>query len=119
MGLFGDVFKKKDSASNLNPKAEHCVVINFNYGLDNLEPLHKLENRLDSTLQSSGHGECDGHEIATDMSHGIIYLYGSNAETVFKTVKPILEDCEFMRNARVTLRFGPPEDGVTELELTL
>ncbi|MBL7903236.1 MAG: hypothetical protein JNK73_14655 [Bacteroidia bacterium] len=103
----------------MNPESEHCVIIRFDYGLDSLQPLHDLEIELDSTLKQNGHGDCDGHEIAEDLSDGILYLYGENAETIFKTVKPILEDCSFLRNSRALLRFGPPEDGVKEIELSL
>jgi hypothetical protein len=34
-------------------------------------------------------------------------------------VRPVLEGADFMRGARVTLRYGPPEDGVREREVVI
>ncbi|WP_117885714.1 hypothetical protein [Aureibaculum luteum] len=47
------------------------------------------------------------------------YMYGSNAETLFKTVQPILEKVVFMKGANVKMRFGPPEDAVKEIEVKI
>jgi hypothetical protein len=43
-------------------------------------------------------------------------MYGPNAEVLFKTVKQTLEATDFMSGAKAKLRFGPPEDGVKEIE---
>lgn len=124
MGPLHKIFNKENkSENNLDSKQsssnEHSVIIKFNYGLENLDPLFELEDELETALQNNNVGDCDGHEIATDLSDGVIFLYGSNAETVFKTAKPILEKCSFMENATAKLRFGPPEEGVREIYIKL
>jgi hypothetical protein len=43
-------------------------------------------------------------------------MYGPDADALFKVVKPILLDASCLRRASATLRFGPPEDGVSERE---
>ena len=115
MGFLNKLFgrQKSDSAS------EHCVIIHFEYGKENLEPLHQLERRLEELLTDKGAGHCDGHEIATDYSDGFLYLYGDNSERLFKEIKGTLESTDFMTGAEVKLRFGPPEDGVKEFVLTI
>ncbi|MFN8697718.1 MAG: hypothetical protein ACK500_08445 [Flavobacteriales bacterium] len=119
MGTSENWENNNDSQGANDPEEEHCVILAFNYGLDSMQPLYDLQDQLDEILRSTGHGDCDGHEIATDMSDGFLYLYGKNAQTIFETVKPILEDCPFMRGSTITLRFGPPEDGVKEIEMTI
>jgi hypothetical protein len=99
--------------------SEHSVIIKFKYGLDSLDPLHRLEIELDQILKQSNAGYCDGHEIAIDLSHGFIFLYGSNAEIIFKAVKPLLDSCAFMRRASANLRFGPQDIKCPEFELTI
>jgi len=64
-------------------------------------------------------GEYDGHEIAVDYSDGFLYMYGPNAESLFEIVKPVLAATDFMKGATAKLRFGPPEDGVKELEVEI
>jgi hypothetical protein len=103
----------------ISSDSEHCVIVHFDYGKENLDSLHELEKRLESDLADKTVGDYDGHEIATDYSDGFLYLYGDNAERLFKKVKRTLEATDFMTGAKVKLRFGPPEDGVKEIELRL
>ena len=56
---------------------------------------------------------------ASDGSDGNLYMYGPNADALFATVRPVLLTADFMQGARVTLRYGPPEDGVREQEIVL
>ena len=118
LGPFDKLFgKTKTDSSQQEP--EQAVIIRFRYGIDALEPLHRLEKELEERIEKEGVGEYDGHEIATDYSDGFLYMYGSNAETLFKTVKPTLEKSDFMKGAMAKLRFGPPEDGVKEIQVKL
>lgn len=46
-------------------------------------------------------------------------MYSPNAELLFKILEPVLKQAEFMTGAIAKLRFGPPEDGVKEIEIKL
>jgi|JI7StandDraft_1071085.scaffolds.fasta_scaffold56435_2 hypothetical protein len=96
------------------PAVEHAVIVNFTYGSTNLQPMFDLEEKLDNAITKAKVGEYDGNEIAVDGSDGILYMYGPDADRLFEIIKPILESASFMRGAKVTLRYGPPEDGVPE-----
>lgn len=115
MGFLNKLF----GGQKANSDSEHCVIVHFDYGKENLDPLHELERRLENDLADKTVGDYDGHEIAVDFSDGFLYLYGDNAERLFKKIKETLETTDFMTGAKVKLRFGPPEDGVKEIELTL
>lgn len=122
MGFFDKLFGKPQThqeKSSKNNKPEHAVIVRFDYGIERLEPLHALEDKLEEVLGEKGVGEYDGHEIAVDYSDGFLYMYGPNAEMLFKTVKPVLAETEFMKGAKATLRFGPPEDGVKEVDVEI
>lgn len=98
---------------------EQAVIVRFQYDINGLEPLHRLEKELESAIELSSVGEYDGHEIAVDYSDGFLYMYGHNAELLFETVRPILKNSEAIKNAVAKLRFGPPEDGVSEIEVEI
>jgi len=123
MRLFDKLFKQTNKGTRATTRQtnnpEHAVIITFNYRLDDLSYLHKLENKLDSVLSDLKVGDCDGHEIATDLSDGFLYLYGPNAESLFKAIKPTLESTDFLVGATAKLRFGPPEDGIKEIDIII
>lgn len=118
MGIFDKLFGNKKSATE-DKAPEHAVIIRFLYGINGLEPLHRLEHSLKKIIDQEGVGDYDGHEIAVDYSDGFLYMYGPNAETLFKTVRPLLEQIEFMKDATAKLRFGPPENGVKEITVKI
>jgi hypothetical protein len=98
---------------------QHSVIITFTYGIEELDDLFDLEDKLRNAIELKHVGEYDGHEIAMDSSDGTLYMYGPNAQTLFKCIKPILEETEFMRGAIAQLRFGPLSDDVDEIEIEL
>ncbi|MGG9971164.1 hypothetical protein ACQ33O_05150 [Ferruginibacter sp. SUN002] len=122
MSIFKKLFGKKSiELSNFidNNESEQAVIIYFDYKKDNLEPLHSLEKQLEKIINDTMVGEYDGHEIRTDYNDGILYMYGPNAEVLYKTIKPILEATDFMIGATANIRFGPPSAGVKEIEVRI
>lgn len=91
---------------NSEKDARQGVVIYFQYGNNDLRPLHDLENKLRKALYTSKTGELDGHQMALDLVDGFLYFYGTSAEELFKAIRPILIDEPFMRKAEVNLRFA-------------
>jgi len=118
MGLFNKLLGKVNYTETKSDP-EQAVIVRFNYGIKGLHHLHELETKLENVITAGNLGEYDGHEIAIDYSDGILYMYGRNAEILFKVVKSTLDSYDFMKGASVKLRFGPPEDGVKEIEFTL
>jgi hypothetical protein len=93
---------------------EHAVIVHFDYAADSLDPLHDLEEQLEAAITAAGVGEFDGNEIAVDLSDGSLHMYGPDADALFAAVRPLLAAADCLRNTRVTLRYGPPEDRVRE-----
>lgn len=113
MGILEDLFNKD------RKDLKQAVFVNFSYGIESLDPLHNLEKKLTKIIDESETGEYDGHEIAVDSSDGCLYMYGPNAELLFKKVRPILQQTSFMKEAVVTLRFGSSGDDVPEIDVSL
>ena len=61
-----------------------------------------LENRLEEALIEGELGELDGHE--TGPENTTLFLYGADAEALFRAVEPVLRDYPLCRGARVTIR---------------
>jgi hypothetical protein len=116
MGLFDRLFGQ---SSKRKTTGEHSVIVHFTYYKDDLDPLHALEVKLRKIVEEKGVGKYDGHEIAMDMSDGFLYMYGPNAENLFKEVKPILELTDFTKGALANLRFGGPGSGAKQIEIEI
>jgi hypothetical protein len=98
---------------------EHSVIIYFNYGLEEDEPFYELSEKLEKIVDENKLGIYDGHEIAMDNSDGSYYIYGPNAEAIFKAIKPLLESTPFMRGGTAVLTFGPTGTNSPQLELEI
>jgi hypothetical protein len=107
-----------DGENQTTDPYEHAVIIYFNYGKEEDGPYWDLGMELEKIMRVNRLGVYDGHEIAMDNTDGSYYLYGSNAEAIFKAIKPTLEATDFMKGATAVLRFGKDENApVLELEL--
>ncbi len=93
--------------------AEHAVIVNFKYGLANLNALRMVERDLERAIRRASVGEYDGDEIAVDLSHGSLWMYGPDADRLFAAIRPILMSVPFMKGAVVTLRYGGPDPDKT------
>lgn len=110
MSILSRLFRKPA----IPTKAEHAVIVEFRYGSTDLQPIFALEQQLEAAIGAARAGEFDGNEVAADGSEGTLHMYGSDGDTLFATVRPVLEVCPFMRGARVRVRYGPPGEGVPE-----
>jgi hypothetical protein len=111
MGLLNQLFGSREPAPK---QPEHAVIVAFDYGLSDLQPMFDLEERLEAAISAAGTGEFDGNEIAVDRSDGTFWMYGPDADALLASVMPVLLTSSLMRGARVTRRYGPPADGVRE-----
>jgi hypothetical protein len=97
--------------------SEHAVIVSFEYGSTDLEPLFELEETLEQLIEASDVGEYDGNEVAVDGRDGRLYMYGPDADALFEAVKGALASAGCIKNPIAMLRYGPPEDGVREISL--
>jgi hypothetical protein len=94
--------------------SEQAVIAYFDYEGDGLGPLFEIEDHLEAAIIQAKAGEFDGNEMNVKLTDGSLYMYGADAEVLFAVVRPILSSAKCLRNIRVKLRFGPPEDGTPE-----
>ena len=107
-------------ASALPPSAqEQAVIVHFNYGSTDLQPIFALEDKLEAAISKAKAGEYDGNEVATDGSDGFLYMYGPDADRLFEVVAPILKSVPFMRGATVKKRYGPVAPNTKEVTVAL
>ena len=70
------------------------------------EDLWTLETLLTDVIERQGLGEFDGNEVGEDGA--TLFMYGSNAEDLFRGVEATLRGSSLCENARVQIRPGPP-----------
>jgi hypothetical protein len=90
--------------------AEQAVIVKFKYGLDDLDPLFALEEKLEEAIGAANVGEYDGHDIAVDLSDGGLYMYGTDADALLAVILPHLRAATFMKGAICTRRYGDVAD---------
>jgi hypothetical protein len=105
MGFLSKLFASKKNVSQRTPEQE--VTVHFSYGSTSLQHLYALEDELRHAISGAAAGEYDGHEIPEDVSDGFFYMYGPDAETLYRAIRPLLAGSSFMHGATVTLWFGP------------
>ncbi|RZI56578.1 MAG: DUF4253 domain-containing protein [Rubrivivax sp.] len=120
MSLFKKIFDRfSTSPDDAPPASEHAVLIRFHYGRADLSGLYALEDEMTRVVADAGVGEVDGHEVAVGGGDATIYAYGQDANALFRSIHPVLLDTTWLDEARVTLRYGPPEDGIAASEVTI
>ena len=79
------------------------------------EDLWTLETLLTEVIERQGLGEYDGNEVGEDGA--TLFMYGSNAEDLFRGVEATLRASSLCQNARVRIRPGPPGTAHREVHL--
>lgn len=82
-------------------------MVRFLYGSTNFQHMYALEDLLRHAISDAGVGGYDGHDVREDGSEGVFYLYGPDAEALYRAVGPLLTESALMHGATVTLWFGP------------
>jgi len=93
---------------------EHAVIVRFTYAERTLAPLVALERRLRGAIETAAVGDYDGNQIARDLSRGVLWMYGPDAEALFQVVRPLLVEAPCFSRAEATLRFGMPAHGAPQ-----
>ena len=105
MGLLSKLFGNKKNAPKGPPEQE--VMVHFSYGSPNFQHMYALEDQLRRAISEAKVGDYDGHEVPEDGSDGFYYMYGPDAEALYRVISPVLAESSFMHGATVTLWFGP------------
>ncbi|HEX3948553.1 MAG TPA: hypothetical protein VHW95_01740 [Steroidobacteraceae bacterium] len=101
---------RASAGETVAPAPEQAVSVHFNYGNADWKPFFAFEKTLEDAIGKSGVGAYDGNELAVDGSDGSLYMYGPDADKLFKVAKPILLSTTLLRNITVTLRYGSVKD---------
>jgi hypothetical protein len=86
---------------------QNSLIINFYYGMDDLDPLFELEEKLRVLIDDGQLGHYDGHAVNMDGSDGILFMYGNDPEQILEIIKPTLLQTSFMKEAEVHIEILP------------
>src|SRR5260370_8954248 len=106
MGVLSKLLGTRNAAREVRPR--HEVIVHFLYGSTNLQHLYALEDLLRIAISDASAGEYDGREMADDCSDGNLYMYGPDAEALYRPISPVLAACSFMHASTRPLRFRLP-----------
>ncbi len=117
MGLLSRLFGTKNGEKG--DPSEQEVEVHFAYGSTNFQHVYAFGDQLENAIAESKVGEYDGHAIPADGSDGRYFIFGPDAEAIYKVIAPILEASPLMRGATVTLHFGPRKRGTPKRVIEL
>ena len=117
MGLLSRLFGSKNSGKNGSSEQE--VEVHFAYGSTNFQHVYALGDQLQNAIVEAKVGEYDGHAIPADGSEGRYFIYGPDAEAIYKVIAPVLEASPLMRGATITLHYGPHRRGTPKRVIEL
>ncbi|HMM19071.1 MAG TPA: hypothetical protein PKC47_16390 [Petrimonas sp.] len=75
---------------------------------EGLEEIYALEEKMEEAVLQANAGEFDGDEFGE--GEGVLFFYGNDADTLFKTIEPTLKQSRFISGARIIKRYGPADD---------
>ena len=102
---FLDRFLKSKQGKPIAATEDQAVLLNF--ANEDLEGSIPLQDKLFELLKDSSVGEFDGNEVGGGEL--VLFLYGPDAEALFKFIEPTLRAEEFCRGARAVIRWGGPQ----------
>lgn len=103
MNLKNSFLRTKDKNQLLYDEAV-LIELHLN-GQQNLDQLHTLESELETSLPEGSH--VDGNDVGENEA--TIYLYGSSADKIFKSIENTLKNSSF-DYVNVILQYGLAED---------
>ena len=72
------------------------------------QKVYALEDSLTETLQGKSVGFVDGNDFGQGEAN--LYLYGSDADTLFSAIRPTLRTSAMASLMQITLRYGSVND---------
>lgn len=122
MGFLKDEFGIEENLGMKESTIEynHSVLIHFFNESQENDELYTVGMRLSKFIEEHRLGVYDFHEVAMNGTHGTLFMYGTDAEKLFKGVLPILRIPAFLKGATAVLRFGSYKDqDAKEIEVEL
>ncbi len=110
-------FEDIDTLKFEESKVTDAVIISFG-PFNGLDEIHAVDIKLFDEIPEEI-GRHDGHAVNMDDTDGRFFTYGNNAEDLFKAMKPILSEFEFLKNAEVYLEFTENGKVIRDLEFKL
>ncbi len=117
MGLLSKLFGSKNAGKGAPVEQE--VEVHFEYGSTNFQYVYALGDQIQMAIAEAKVGEYDGHALPADGSEGRYFVYGPDAEAIYKVIEPVLAASPLMRNATVTLLYGPRRWGTPKRVIKL
>lgn len=104
--------------------AEHCVQIVLKLSDDKYgasqerDTIYEFEDALEKAIEAAKAGEFDGNEFGGGTC--TLFMYGPDADKLFNSIRPVIEaHASLTAGGHAIKRYGPPEDGVSEIKIDL
>ena len=79
-----------------------AMMVHFDYYPRDMAQIHALEQRLARAIRKAGAGELGETEFHVDGNDGYLYMFGPDADRLYRVTAPILTSSRLMGGAEVT-----------------
>lgn len=93
------------------------VIVSFSF-FENFDDINRVDTLMFASI-SEDVGRYEGYQVEMDDTKGQFFAYGRNAEELFKVMRPILLQFDFLKTAMVYLHFNNEDGSQSELEFSL
>lgn len=100
--LVGSVQAAAEQARPAGP----AVMVHFDYYPKDAARIRALERRLESAIKRAGAGELGESELHVDGNDGYLYMFGPDADRLYRASASILKSSRLMDGAEVTERYA-------------
>lgn len=100
--MFSRLFKSRLKPQPSSQEGQQSVLL-YITGED-FDRMVVLSESLASAIESTEVGEFDGNEIGGGET--VLFMYGRDAEQIFRTVEPILMKDESLHGTKAVIRWG-------------
>jgi hypothetical protein len=83
-----------------------AMMVHFDYYPKDRPEIHALEHRLASAIERANAGELGETETHIDGNDGYLYMYGPDADRLYRVTSPILRSSRLTAHAEVTKWYG-------------
>jgi hypothetical protein len=101
-----------------NGPEEHALIVETKGVQVEDGALYAVEDALTGAIEKAGVGIYDGHDRAVDGSHAILYMYGPDADDLFKVALPILLSHALTASGVAKRRYGSAQNPNAQVKFT-
>jgi len=91
------------------------LTVKFKFRNEDLERIDQLEENLENAISYRNVGKYEGYELNNTQDTGVFIMSAADGNQLYKTIRPILQESDFLQEIRIEVTSGSVEEGTLEV----